>query len=291
MLSGACLNPRRTPAPLNSTAPLNPAIRALTDADFAAIQRFLASHTGTALGDSKRQIAAAALAPRLLARAQPDFHSYLRLLATEPAERDLAVDLLTTHETSFFREPAQLAFLRDLAARVRQQRDRRRPFRVWSAACASGEEAWSIAMVLDGELGPDGWQVLGTDVSRRCIDQARRGEYTPIRIRPVPEAQARRHLTVRDGVARVNESLRGNTRFEARNLLDPPPVRRELDAVFIRNVLIYFEPAVRARVVEHACQALRPGGHLFIGRSESIAHLQHGLSDADESIFRLPTVR
>lgn len=276
---------------MNVTSFSHPDVRALDDDAFRAVQNFVAVHTGTALGESKRQTAAAALAPRLAARTLADFGSYVRLLATEPAERDLAIDLLTTHETAFFREPNQLETLTRLARAHAAGPESARPFRVWSAACATGEEVWSIAMTLAGALGERDWHVLGTDISRRCIDEARRASYPRARLNAVPPNLQQRYVVPDGDRATIHPSLRDRTRFEARNLLDEPPGGGCMDVVFLRNVLIYFEPANRLRALERIRRALRPGGRLIIGRSESLATIEHGLIDEHDSIYRLAAAR
>jgi chemotaxis protein methyltransferase CheR len=207
------------------------------------------------------------------------------------------VDLLTTNKTDFFREPAHYDILarRLIPAALDRAGDGRRvPFRLWSAAASDGAEAWSAAMVLARAASADprlDWAILGTDISRRVLEKARRAVYTAAELAPVPpDLRAASVMEARDGSrarGRIAPELRARVRFAPLNLLDMPyPVERGLDVILLRNVLIYFEPALQRRVVTAAAGHLRPGGHLVVGHSESMTVQPGDLRQIAPAVFR-----
>jgi chemotaxis protein methyltransferase CheR len=195
------------------------------------------------------------------------------------------VDRLTTNETYFFREPAHFEFLAELLARRRPGQE----FRVWSAASSSGEEAYSIAMVLADKLGPRGWKIVGTDLSTAMVDAARKALYPLERARNTSPAYLKRFCMrgsgPYDGQLLVSKELRANVSFEQANLMQPLPDIGKFDVVFLRNVLIYFEPDAKLDIVRRVAPLIKPGGYLFTGHSESLSNLPTGLANIKPAVY------
>jgi chemotaxis protein methyltransferase CheR len=211
--------------------------------------------------------------------------------AAAAAERAALVDAVRVGETRFFRHRRQLEVVaaRALPERVRSARADGRPLRLWSAGCSSGEEAWTLAMLVDGAVGaePLDWSLLATDLAEEALAAARAGRYAAAAAGDLPD-EARRYLVREGETITVIERLRARVRFERHNLLDRRfPVG--MDVIFCRNVLIYFDAETRAQVVARLAEALRPGGYLFVGYSESLrgeAHLFEALSDGEVVLYR-----
>jgi chemotaxis protein methyltransferase CheR len=195
------------------------------------------------------------------------------------------VDKLTTNETYFFREPQHFEFLASLLA----QHDGREPFRVWSAASSSGEEAYSIAMLLAEKLGPTGWEVIGTDLSTAMVDSARRALYSMDRARHTPREYLKRHCLRGqgdfEGSLLISRALRAHVHFEPANLMEPLPNLGSFQVIFLRNVLIYFDPPGKEAIVRRVIPLLKPQGYLFTGHAESLSHLDHGLRAVRTAVY------
>jgi chemotaxis protein methyltransferase CheR len=261
----------------------------LGDKEFKAFQRFIYDAAGISMSDAKKALVSGRLNKRLRARGLSEFGAYLKLIATDTEERQTALDLLTTNETYFFREQQHLDYLRD---HILPHRQPDAPFRVWSAASSSGEECYSIAMVLDDELGTAPWEVLGTDISTHMLEKCRAARYPLERTQHIPKDYLRRYCLrgtgPEEGFLLVNRHLRHRVRFQHANLNGELPRIGEFDLIFLRNVMIYFENATKRGLVASLLHHLRPGGWLFIGHSESL----HGICDAVRpirpAIFRKP---
>jgi chemotaxis protein methyltransferase CheR len=204
-----------------------------------------------------------------------DEAAYLALAAGDDdagaRERAVLAERLRVGETRFFRHAAQMAALRGgaLVERVRVAAAERRPLRAWSAGCASGEEAWTLAMLLD-EVA-ERWELLATDLSAAAVSRAAAGRYAAAQLADVPPELRARWFENLDGDVRVRDERRGGVRFEVHNLVELRSFhRRALDLILCRNVLIYFEPQRRAEVVTRLHDALAPGGLLLFGYAESV---------------------
>lgn len=258
-------------------------LRDITDQEFAQFQRFIFDAAGITLSDSKKALVSGRLAKRLQHCQLDSYGAYLRLLASGsvPEEVQIAVDQLTTNETYFFREMKHFDFLREqaLAAKSRGQ-----PFRVWSAASSSGEEAYSIAMVLADCIETTPWEVLGTDISSKVLEGAVRALYTSERGRHIPPAYLRRFCLKGSGDYAghllIERNLRSRVRFQQVNLNTALPEVGQFDVVFLRNVLIYFSDETKRQVVTRVISAVKPGGYFFIGHSESL----NGINDSVQSL-------
>jgi chemotaxis protein methyltransferase CheR len=268
---------------------------AISDAEFAQFQRFIFEAAGITMSPAKKALVSGRLAKRLDHCGVSSYGDYFRILSSGTAapEVQAAVDLLTTNETYFFREPKHFALLREraLAARGRGQ-----PFRVWSAACSSGEEVYSIAMVLADCLGAAGpgpatpWEVMGSDISTRVLLKARHGHYPMERARHIPRDYlhrfCRKGIGKEEGTMLVERNLRQRVGFSQINLNTALPELGSYDLVFLRNVMIYFSGDTKRAVVGRIAATLRPEGSLIIGHSESLNDITDAVVPVAPSIYR-----
>jgi chemotaxis protein methyltransferase CheR len=238
--------------------------------DFGRVRQMIASYAGIALHEQKVNMVYNRLVRRLRATGIRSFRDYLdRVAAPGSEERERFVNALTTNLTAFFREPHHFERLAQVAAQRRGA-----PLRVWSSACSTGEEAWSAAMVLR-ESGAAG-EILATDIDTEALSVASRGVYRLAALDQMDPARARRHFLRgsgdNEGSAQVRPELRSMVRFAPRNLLSRawPPGER-FDAVFCRNVMIYFDRETQRLLLERLAAVLEPGGILFLGHSENCA--------------------
>ncbi len=265
-------------------------MKAITLQEFVAFQRLMHESAGIYLSENKRSLVTGRLARRLHACGAQSYGEYYRLLTSGqlPAELQTAVDLLTTNETFFFREPKHFEFLR---AQVEARHRAGGAFRVWSAATSSGEEAFSIAMVLE-EMLPGRWWVVGSDISARMLAKARDARYAMDRLSNFPHRYLRRFclkgVGARSGLLRVEWPLRERVEFRRINLNQPLPPIGTFDMVFLRNVLIYFNADTKREVVMRVAAALKPGGHLLIGHSETLSGITDALEPLAPAVYRKP---
>jgi chemotaxis protein methyltransferase CheR len=201
------------------------------------------------------------------------------------------VDLLTTNETYFFREPKHFEFLRD---EIVAKRKAQGSFRVWSAASSSGEEIYTLAMVLADSLGNAPWEVVGSDISTRVLEKAATGHYSLARTEGIPPAFLQKYCLkgVRSnaGTFLIAPELRKRTHFCQINLTQPITADiGEFEVIFLRNVMIYFDADTKTKVVHHLLPRLKRGGHLVVGHSESLSGLNIGnLETVRPTIYRKP---
>ncbi len=232
---------------------------------------------GFMLREDLKFIAERRLASRLELLGLRDFTAYARYLrfdARGADELETAIDLLVPHETYFFREPVQLkCFEQELVPMLVERNPRRRSLMLWSAGCSTGEEPYTLSLLLDGMPAVKDWDidVLGTDLSRKALTTARKAEYGPMALRATtPEQQAKYFQKLDGGRVRLLDPYRERVRFGQLNLLDESAVNvlPRFDVIFCRNVLIYFDQATRRKVVDHFFNRLVDGGYLLLGHSE-----------------------
>lgn len=259
----------------------------LTDAELQGFSRLMADAAGIMLPASKKALVSGRLARRLQVVGCASFADYLRHLHTDPQERQRAVDLLTTNETYFFREPRHFAYL---AEQVLPTFPGGRPFRVWSAACSSGEEPYSVAMLLSERLGSKPWEIVASDISSRVLDQARAGIYPMDRAEKIPQpylkAYCLKGVGAQDGYFAIQPGVRERVSFRTVNLNATLPDLGLFDLVLLRNVMIYFSTDTKREVCRRLEAVLRPGGHLFIGHSESLNGLDSPLRMVQPAVYR-----
>ncbi len=266
-------------------------MKPITDAEFARFQRFIFDAAGITLAGTKQALVSGRLGKRLAAHGLDSFGDYFELLSSAhaPDETQIAVDLLTTNETYFFREIKHFDFLREQALVARE---RGLAYKVWSAASSSGEEAYSVAMVLADCLGSGPWEVLGTDISTQVLRQAAQALYPMERARHTPPAYLQRFCMKGTGdyagKLLISADLRRRVRFAQVNLNAPLPDVGHFDLVLLRNVMIYFNDETKRGVVSRVVSALKPGGHFCIGHSETLNGISTALEPVAPSIYRRP---
>jgi chemotaxis protein methyltransferase CheR len=253
----------------------------LGEEEFRLLRELVHAHCGIFFRDESRYLVERRLAARIEAlglRTFPEYHRFLRFDPGRAAELDEALDVLTTNETYFYREPLQLtAFTREILPDLARARASERRLRILSAGCSTGEEAYTLAVIVKDSRLFEGWdvEISGCDISRRCIAQARAGVYGEHAFR-FPEAEPmRRWFHLRGGKWSVDDAIRRMVRFGRENLLDarPLPTVSRLDVLFCRNVMIYFDVSARKQLLRTFHQRLRDGGWLLLGHSESLLNL------------------
>lgn len=266
---------------------------ALREDTYGRITELIYATIGIAFTGSKKSLVSSRLAPRIQRLGLAGFDDYVELISgrDDQGEFQMAVDLLTTNETYFFREPAHYGLLeQELTDRPR------RSLSVWSAASSFGDEAYSVAMLLadlqrEGRLGGD-WSVLGTDISDRVLRSAKEAIYPRDRLRHVSEERMRRYClrghAEFEGRVQIHPQLRDRVRFGQLNLCRPIEDIGPFDIVFLRNVLIYFDAPTKREVVDRVLTQLRPGGLLFIGTAEGRVACGTPLQMLAPGAFRKP---
>ncbi|WP_373974108.1 SAM-dependent methyltransferase [Chitinibacter sp. SCUT-21] len=262
----------------------------LSDATFQRYSQWMKAQTGVHLADIKKTLVNQRLMRRLQARKVDTFEAYFRILThkDEEAERQIALDLLTTHETFFFREPKHFEWLRLFLMRPRPNSQ---VLRIWSAAASSGEEVWSIAMMLSDCMGMNGnWQLLGTDISQPVLDKARAGHYVMNRCDGIPRNYLKEYCLKGQGkqanTLLIMRELRHRVDFKVINLNEDLPSMAPFDVIFLRNVLIYFDADTKMKVVQRCLQRLQPNGYLIISHSESITGIFSNLKLIQAGIYQ-----
>ncbi len=271
----------------------------LTPDEFRLLRDTVGARMGLSLAPSMRPSLERRLRERLAVVNVGSFAEYHQYLSFDPGaeeEWDALYDLLTTSETYFFREDYQLRAFQDevLPMLVEQARGRRR-LTIWSAGCSTGEEVYTIAMLIHATNLVPGWEVrvFGSDISKRCIAAARRGVYGPSSFRTTPKDKRRAYFIDRPDGAHVAERIRSMCHFGQMNLLEASEARRigRVDAIFCRNVLIYFDPHARKSVIDLFHERVYPGGVLLLGHSESLLNVSTAfelLHLKDDLVYRKP---
>jgi chemotaxis protein methyltransferase CheR len=261
------------------------------EADFRAIAAMLRDQAGIVLNNNKRELVFGRLIRRLRVLGLTDFSAYRRLLEGPDgaAERGEMVNALTTNLTSFFREPHHFTHLADpvLSGLVRDAGRRR--LRIWSAACSSGEEPYSIAMVLQKALhGKPGWdaRILATDIDSNMLDVARLGRYPASRATGIPSDFARVRVRQAEDTVWMPDDLKALITFNQLNLLEPWPMRGPFDAIFCRNVVIYFDKDTQRALFDRMADILTPHGTLFIGHSETLFRVSDRFVSLGNTTYR-----
>ena len=258
---------------------------ALGEADFHAIAAMVRGIAGIVLGPTKRELVFGRLNRRLRALGLPSFAEYRALLEGPDgeAERGEMINALTTNLTSFFREPHHFDYLAKEALPHLLRPDADRRLRIWSSACSSGEEPYSIAMTLHKALsGKGAWdaRILATDIDTEMVRTAEAGCYDAERTRTIPAEHAKLIRRRPDGMVEMADVLKQRIAFRALNLLGTWPMQGKFDVVFCRNVIIYFDKDTQRTLFGRFADLIKPGGYLFIGHSETL----FGVSDRFEAL-------
>ncbi len=269
--------------------------RPLTTAEFRLFRDFMHREAGIALTDQKRALVMGRLAPRLRALSLDTYGEYFAQAAADRDETVRMIDAICTNETHFFREPKQFAFLEQtvIPSWLSQAREglRRKHVRVWSAACSTGEEPYSIGMSLLAGLPDWSVEIIASDLSTKVLARASAAVYPIDRASQIPEplckAYMLRGVRSQEGQMTVKDALRDVVRFEKINLnADRWPVTGRFDLIFCRNVLIYFDAAAKSRVVDRLLDQLDPNGYFFLGHSESL-NLHQRVRSVGPTVYRL----
>jgi chemotaxis protein methyltransferase CheR len=253
----------------------------MSEEEFRLLRDLLHGHCGIFFREDTKYLLERRLAPRLQTLGLATFAEYHRFLRYDPgrsAELDEAVDVITTNETYFYREPLQLgAFRREILPQLARTLAPARRLRILSAGCSTGEEAYTLAVLVRESLLFEGWdvEIAGADISRRCLAAARAGAYGEHAFRSADAEHMRRWFRLRGGKWVIDDAIRGMVRFGRENLLDPGALASvtRADAIFCRNVMIYFDLAARRRVLAKFHEKLRDGGWLLLGHSESLLNV------------------
>ena len=281
----------------------------LKDRHFAAIAKLVEENAGIKLPQTKRTMVEGRLRKRVRALGLGSLGDYGEFLFDQgglETEFVHLIDCVSTNKTDFFREPSHFDFLCRTAVPALRRLRGARPARlkIWSAACSIGAEAYTIAMLMQelagaarGSSGELSFSILGTDISTQVLAAARTAIYPASFVSPVPpELQQRYLMRARDparSLVRIAPELRRKVRFEHLNLMDESyPFDRDIDVIFCRNVLIYFDPPTQFMVVSRLASHLRPGGYLILGHSESMAGTGvAGLGSVAPTIYRTEAAR
>ena len=267
------------------------AVTAINDQEFSQFQKLIYQLAGISLSSAKKVLVSGRLAKRLIHYHLDSYGDYFNLLTTghNAEELQVAVDLLTTNETYFFREPKHFDFLR---TQILDKHKPGNPFRVWSAACSSVEEPYSIAMLLADHLGDAQWEVAASDISTRVLEKARSGHYPMDRIDGISREHLSRYclkgVGAQENTLLVDKKLRSRVNFMQINLSQPLPALGEFDVIFLRNVMIYFNQETKRQIVQRILPLLKRGGHFLIGHSESLNGVADTLHPLAPSVFRKP---
>ncbi len=265
----------------------------LSDTEYEHFRSLIYNRSGISLGNNKKSLIVSRLSKRLRDLNLPAFQAYYEIVAQDPEGEEFTrmLDLVSTNKTDFFREPKHFEYLRDV---ILPEQQSTKSIRIWSSACSSGEEPYTIAMTLwDGVDMPSQWnfQVLATDISTRVLAKAASGIYGDERVQGLPADVVQRHFLRgrgdQSGQLRVKPQLAGLIKFRRLNLMDERfPIKQPLDLIFCRNVMIYFDRPTQETLVGKFHKYLRPGGHLFIGHSESLQWIDHAFESVAPTIYR-----
>ncbi len=247
--------------------------RLISDQQFKQIRDWLYQRSGIHLNATKKSLVTGRLHKRLSELDLADFDAYLKVLRDpkHSKEAEQALNLLTTNETYFFREPKHFDFL----AQLMNQGELGKRARILSGAASTGEEAYSIALCMARHFGlQEPWQIIGTDINTRVLQHARSAIY-PLSDSAKIDPALLKSFCVKgvgkdDGWFRLRPEVRQHVQFQQHNLMQPLETTQKFDVIFLRNVLIYFELDDKRRIVLNMLDALKPGGFLLVGHSESI---------------------
>ncbi len=273
----------------------------MTAADFERLSRFIYSHCGIKMPPVKKTMLEARLQKRLRTLKVDTFRQYCDLLFNSPdGDRELVhmIDSVTTNKTDFFREPVHFTVLSEAILPEFFEAGRpgaRRPFAVWSSACSSGEEPYTLAIVLSEfeRVNPGfAFSITATDISTRVLDKARAGIYDEHQISMIPLALKQKYFlrskNRASGQVRIVPSLRSLIAFQRLNLMEEQYGIREgsLDAIFCRNVIIYFDRETQGALLRRLCRYIRKDGYLFLGHSETVHGFDLPLARLESTIYR-----
>ena len=259
----------------------------LTKEQYRRIQDWLYQVSGIDLQVGKENLVKNRLAKRIRTLGLSDFDAYIHHVEQDKSRRELLtlIDSMTTNKTSFFRERVHFDYIADHLIPYWSQR---RDVRIWSAGCSSGEEPYSLSMLLfDKYAAASSSRILATDISDSILEQARTGIYHANQVEDVPSHYKIAYMQKKDGEHySVKPDVRSTIRFANLNLMGNWPMKGPFDLILCRNVMIYFDRQTQERLINRYYELLRPGGHLFIGHSESLASVNHPFSYCQPAVYK-----
>ncbi|SMF36469.1 MCP methyltransferase, CheR-type [Alteromonadaceae bacterium Bs31] len=263
----------------------------MSDANFVQIKNIAYSLTGINLSNHKKNMVYGRLTRRLRRLSMNDFNQYCELISQEKCEEHVEfVNAITTNLTSFFRESHHFEYLANsVLPELYVKNKTTKKIRIWSAGCSTGEEPYSIAMVVKSLAMFNAWDVkiLATDLDSSVVDRAKIGVYPTERAEAI-EARYRQYLSVnsRENVVRVKDPVRARITFKNLNLLSSWPMKGPFDIIFCRNVVIYFDAETQRKLFDRYADILRSDGHLFIGHSESLHNITKRFTSLGRTIYQ-----
>lgn len=266
-------------------------ITALSDTEFQQFKTWLYEAAGINLSAAKKALVAGRLGKRLKHYGLDSYGEYFRLIMqqSEVVELQMALDLLTTNETYFFREPKHFDYLR---LHVLPKVQPGKAFRVWCAASSSGEEPYTIAMTLADGLPGTPWEIVASDISTRVLEKARSGHYALERAHNIPQPLLAKYCLrgtgTQEGTFLMERDMRSRVQFMQINLNAALPKLGEFDMIFLRNVMIYFDMETKRQVVARMLPMLKAGGYFIVSHSESLNGINDSLKLVTPSIYRKP---
>jgi chemotaxis protein methyltransferase CheR len=263
-------------------------VRPLSEPEFDQIRRLAHRVFGLDLKPGKKELVSSRLGRLVRQGGFRGFDDYYRAIVADRTGESLAemIDALTTNHTAFVREADHFDFLRrEVAPRLAA-----RPLiDVWSAACSTGEEVWSLAGTMYEAMGPRRSLIIGTDISMRALEYAERAVYPADRCEGIPASWRGKFFEPVDAAGsayRVAPALRAQAAFKRVNLVEPIPWVRQFPVIFCRNVMIYFDAATQEKVVRQLAERLEPEGYLFVGHAESLSRISHSLEYVRPAVYR-----
>ena len=269
------------------------AVRPLNPREFEQIRKLAYRTFGLDLKSGKEELVSARLRKLVRNGGFRSFQDYYQHIVDDRTGEALAsmIDALATNHTAFLREPDHFQFFR---AQILPQLANREAVEVWSAACATGEEVWTLACLLNEAMPGRRIHIIATDISQKALRFASAGCYPRERCGDLPAAWLSRYF-VPDGRPpqsyRVSAPLRAQVRFQRINLVERLPRQHRYPVIFCRNVMMYFDRGTQERVVQQLAERLEPGGYLFVGHSESLTGVSHGLEYVQPAVYRNPSKR
>ena len=261
----------------------------LTTREYSEVCKLVKEHVGITLGDHKHEMLIARLGKRLLKLNISSFHDYIGYVKNPAnrAEFNTMVDLVTTHETYFWREHNHFDWLVD---NVIAHHSFNKPFKAWSAACSYGHEAYTLGILLHEYLHGRNYEILCSDISEKVLEVGKAGVYPEYAVEKVPVELRKKYFLkgVRSqaGMSRVTDDIRKRLSFTALNLKAIPTGIGPFDVVFLRNVLIYFDNQSKREIVDSVLTKIKPGGYLILAHSEALIGGHKGLIAKGRSIYQ-----
>ena len=257
--------------------------------EFNWIRDYLYKHAGIVLNDNKKALVCGRLERRLRYHGISSYTQYFKMLGKPGFEQEttMAIDLLTTNETYFFREHKHFDFLKEHFFTTHPAA---KPWRFWSAASSSGEEAYTLAMVADECSKSNQWEIVGTYISNLVLEKARKGLYPLNAIEKIPPHYLKKYCLKGqreyDGFILIDDVLRRRVKFLYANLIEDLPELGKFEVIFLRNVMIYFDMPTKQKLLTRIQDYLRPDGYLIISHSETLNGIQSDLKMVSPSVYR-----